>query len=113
RERPRVARCRRGRGGHGGSASNELLSYVGYRTIARDRFMLRGFVSRCTRRSRMAIPSVFYVIGDALGLSLQSHELGVGQMALRAVFVYVVLVAIARLGHKRLLDRTSAFDIIL
>ena len=61
----------------------------------------------------MATPEIFYRIGDALGLGLEARDLGIGHMALRALVVYVVVVAIARLGHQRLLDRTSAFDIIL
>jgi uncharacterized membrane protein YcaP (DUF421 family) len=49
----------------------------------------------------------------ALGLGLESKEIGVAQMALRAVVVYVVTVAFVRLAKKRFMGRASAFDVIL
>lgn len=58
-------------------------------------------------------PDILYQLGDAMGLSLKSEQLGFSEMAARAVYAYVLLVAIARLGHRRLLARTSPFDIIL
>ena len=48
-----------------------------------------------------------------LGLGLESKELALGQMMLRAVVVYVVTVAIVRLGKKRFMGRATAFDVIL
>jgi uncharacterized membrane protein YcaP (DUF421 family) len=48
-----------------------------------------------------------------LGLDADSKELGVVQMGLRAVVVYVVTVAVVRLGKKRFLGRATAFDVIL
>ena len=56
---------------------------------------------------------ILYRLGDLLGLQLKAEQLGISQMGLRAVYAYVLLVAIARMGHKRLLDRTTAFDIVL
>ena len=50
---------------------------------------------------------------DWMGLGLEARDLNIGHMATRAILAYVLLVGIARLGHQRLLDRTSAFDIIL
>src|SRR4051812_19902195 len=49
----------------------------------------------------------------ALGLGLESKELGIGQMALRAVVVYVVTVLMVRLGKKRFMGQSTAFDVIL
>lgn len=51
--------------------------------------------------------------GLLLGLGLKGEELGVWQMSLRAVVVYVVTVIVVRLGKKRFLGRATAFDVIL
>jgi uncharacterized membrane protein YcaP (DUF421 family) len=48
-----------------------------------------------------------------LGLSLKSEQLGFGQMAARALLMYVLLLIIVRLGKKRFLGRATAFDVIL
>jgi uncharacterized membrane protein YcaP (DUF421 family) len=48
---------------------------------------------------------------DALGLDAQ--ELAVGQMALRAVIVFVVALAYVRIGDKRLLGKGTAFDVVV
>ena len=48
-----------------------------------------------------------------LGLHLKSEELGFGQMALRAVLMYALLLIIVRAGKKRFLGRATAFDVIL
>jgi uncharacterized membrane protein YcaP (DUF421 family) len=48
-----------------------------------------------------------------LGLGLDSHELGTGQMAVRAIVVYVATVVMVRLGKKRFMGRATAFDVIL
>lgn len=53
------------------------------------------------------------MIGDWMGLGLEASDLHLGHMALRALIGYVLLVGIARLGHQRMLDGTSPFDIIL
>src|SRR4051812_11208912 len=49
----------------------------------------------------------------ALGLGLEGKELGIGQMTLRAVVVYVATVLIVRLGKKRFMGQSTAFDVIL
>ena len=49
----------------------------------------------------------------ALGLGLESRDINVAQMVLRATVVYVITVAIVRLGKKRFMGRTTAFDVIL
>jgi uncharacterized membrane protein YcaP (DUF421 family) len=50
---------------------------------------------------------------DVLGLKLQPHELGYGQIVLRALVVFVAALIIVRLGAKRFLGRKTAFDFIL
>ncbi|WP_046869154.1 DUF421 domain-containing protein [Microvirga massiliensis] len=49
----------------------------------------------------------------ALGLGLQSQDISVWQMGVRAAVVYVVTVLIVRLGKKRFMGRATAFDVIL
>jgi uncharacterized membrane protein YcaP (DUF421 family) len=49
----------------------------------------------------------------ALGLGLESRDLGVVQMGLRAAIVFIVTLTVVRLGKKRFLGRATAFDVIL
>lgn len=49
----------------------------------------------------------------ALGAGLESHEIGVWQMVLRAVAVYAVTLVMVRLGKKRFMGKATAFDAIL
>ena len=53
------------------------------------------------------------LLQTGLGIGLDSHDINVLQMALRAVIVYVVTVAIVRLGKKRFMGQATAFDVIL
>lgn len=48
-----------------------------------------------------------------LGSGLESKDINVLQMMLRAVIVYLVTVLMVRLGKKRFMGKTSAFDVIL
>jgi uncharacterized membrane protein YcaP (DUF421 family) len=48
-----------------------------------------------------------------LGVGLDSKDINMAQMAVRAVIVYVVTVAMVRLGKKRFMGRATAFDVIL
>ena len=52
-------------------------------------------------------------IESALGLHETAETLSAGQMALRAVLVYGVLLLLVRLGHKRFVSRSTAFDLVL
>lgn len=52
-------------------------------------------------------------IDRALGLHEQTETLSSEQMALRAVIVYGALLLIVRLGHKRFVGRSTAFDMVL
>jgi uncharacterized membrane protein YcaP (DUF421 family) len=53
------------------------------------------------------------VVDKVLGLSLKSEELGYGQMAARALVMYIALIVLVRLGKKRFLASATAFDYIL
>lgn len=48
-----------------------------------------------------------------LGTGLPSRDIGVWQMVLRAIMVYVVTLAMVRLGKKRFMGKATAFDVIL
>jgi uncharacterized membrane protein YcaP (DUF421 family) len=64
-------------------------------------------------RQRSAVSEIGGLLRLVLGLGLESKELAVGQMALRAVVVYGVTLFIVRLGKKRFMGRSTAFDVIL
>jgi uncharacterized membrane protein YcaP (DUF421 family) len=53
------------------------------------------------------------LVSDALGLGLEARDLSVTHMSFRAILIYVVVLALIRLGHKRFLGRSTAFDFIL
>lgn len=48
-----------------------------------------------------------------MGSGLESKDIGAAQMMLRAAIVYLATVLMVRMGKKRSLGRTSAFDVIL
>ncbi len=53
------------------------------------------------------------VVRLALGLGAEAKDINVAQMVLRAVVVYAVTVLMVRLGNKRFMGRSTAFDMIL
>jgi uncharacterized membrane protein YcaP (DUF421 family) len=53
------------------------------------------------------------VLRLALGLGAEAKDINVAQMALRAVVVFAVTVFVVRLGNKRFMSRSNAFDMIL
>jgi uncharacterized membrane protein YcaP (DUF421 family) len=53
------------------------------------------------------------VVRVALGMGLESWDINVLQMALRAAIVYVVTVLMVQLAKKRFMGRATAFDVIL
>jgi uncharacterized membrane protein YcaP (DUF421 family) len=53
------------------------------------------------------------LIDQIMGLSLKSEQLGFGQMAARAVVMYVALIIVVRSAKKRFLSNATAFDFIL
>lgn len=46
-------------------------------------------------------------------IGVPGHEIGAGPMAMRAVLVYVALIALVRLGNKRSMGKATAFDVVL
>ncbi len=52
-------------------------------------------------------------ISWALGLELDTNDINVWQMSLRALVVFVVAIAMVRLGNKRFMGKNTALDILL
>src|ERR1700681_2998361 len=52
-------------------------------------------------------------VGPLLGLGLEPKDLTLFQISLRGVIVFIVTLAMVRLGHKRSLARKTAFDAVL
>lgn len=50
---------------------------------------------------------------DALGMGQEAMSLSPSEAALRTIVVYVVVVALVRIGKKRSMGRMTAFDLIL
>jgi uncharacterized membrane protein YcaP (DUF421 family) len=50
---------------------------------------------------------------EALGLELKAEELNAGQAALRGILVFLAGLILVRLGHKRFLGKSTAFDLIV
>jgi len=48
-----------------------------------------------------------------LGLSKQPHDLGTGELCVRAIIVYLIMILFLRMAKKRFLSRATIFDIIL
>jgi len=59
------------------------------------------------------LEGIWSSISWALGLGLESKDINVGQMSLRAVIVFVISIAILRLGNQRFLGRSTAMDVML
>ena len=57
--------------------------------------------------------SIYQSISDVLGLQLEPRSLTFLQISLRGIIVFIVSLAMVRVGHKRFLARLSAFDAIL
>ncbi len=52
-------------------------------------------------------------VAGALGTGLEAKDIDPGQMALRAVLLYVVTLAFVRMAKKRFLGSASAFDVVV
>ncbi len=52
-------------------------------------------------------------VGPLIGLGSDAKDLTFMQISLRAVIVFLAILIMVRLGHKRSLARKSAFDAIL
>jgi len=48
-----------------------------------------------------------------LGLSKQPHDLGAGELCVRAIIVYLIMILFLRMAKKRFLSRATVFDVIL
>ena len=53
------------------------------------------------------------LLRTVLGLGLDEKDINLAQISVRAVVVYIVTVLMVRLGKKRFMGRTTAFDVIL
>jgi uncharacterized membrane protein YcaP (DUF421 family) len=53
------------------------------------------------------------LLGSLDGQTEPGQSIGLIDMCLRAALVYVAVLVMVRLGHKRLLGRSTAFDIVL
>ena len=49
----------------------------------------------------------------ALGLGLENKDINVGQMSLRAIIVFVLAIAMIRIGNKRFMGKNAALDVLL
>ncbi len=56
---------------------------------------------------------IMNAVDVALGLGLESRDLNVLQMGLRAAVVFIVTILMVRLAKKRFMGRATAFDVIL
>jgi uncharacterized membrane protein YcaP (DUF421 family) len=52
-------------------------------------------------------------LDQALGLGLENKDLNVGQMSLRALVVFVLAIAMIRIGNKRFMGKNAALDVLL
>ena len=52
-------------------------------------------------------------LGSLIGLGLESKDITFWQMSLRAVIVFILAVAMIRIGHKRFMGRNTALDVML
>lgn len=53
------------------------------------------------------------IVNAALGLGLETKDINVWQMALRAVVVFVLAIVMLRIGDKRFMGKSTAFDVML
>ena len=52
-------------------------------------------------------------LDDLLGLSLEAKDLDPLQTGLRALLIYLAVLAVIRVGHKRFLGKATAFDVVV
>lgn len=57
--------------------------------------------------------SLANVANALVGLSAKAEQLTIVQGVVRALLIYIVLIAVVRFGKKRFLGRATAFDVIL
>ncbi len=59
------------------------------------------------------IEDVWGAVSWSLGLALETHDLNVWHMSLRALVVFVLAVGMIRLGSKRFMGQSTALDVML
>lgn len=59
------------------------------------------------------LDALYLSLDQALGLSIDEKELGVGHMSLRAVVVFIAAAAMIRIGNKRFMGKSTAMDVML
>lgn len=52
-------------------------------------------------------------IDRALGLGVETKDINVGQMSLRALVVFVLAIAMIRIANKRFMGKNAALDVLL
>lgn len=52
-------------------------------------------------------------IDRALGLGLENEDITIAQMSLRALVVFVLAIAMIRIGNKRFMGKSAALDVLL
>lgn len=57
--------------------------------------------------------SILPILEQLLGLGLDPKELHLGQMALRALVIFIAGIGLLRFGHKRFFARRNAVDVLL
>jgi uncharacterized membrane protein YcaP (DUF421 family) len=53
------------------------------------------------------------IVNSVLGLGLETKDINVWQMSLRAVIVFILAIGMLRIGDKRFMGRSTAFDVML
>jgi uncharacterized membrane protein YcaP (DUF421 family) len=59
------------------------------------------------------LQGIWSTISWALGLGLESKDINAARMSLRAAIVFVISIAMLRLGNQRFLGRSTALDVML
>ena len=59
------------------------------------------------------VSDLFHLLENMLGLGSQASQLGILQMSMRAVVIFLATLVLVRLGEKRFLGKNAAFDVIL
>jgi uncharacterized membrane protein YcaP (DUF421 family) len=53
------------------------------------------------------------IIDRALGLGLENKDIGIGQMSLRSLVVFVLAIVMIRIANKRFMGKNTALDVLL
>jgi uncharacterized membrane protein YcaP (DUF421 family) len=61
----------------------------------------------------MDFTHLWHTLSENLGAGRDSHDVHAWQMALRALLVYIVALAIVRIGSTRFMGKSTAIDLVL